>query len=173
MYVKISWLGSWDSLKKPDPRESLESKRPTDWYGTYRYFLKNKFGFFVRLYLKTFSNEKSWEPDQHSELLESGYERWSTTLLESLGANQCCGSGSTGSTCFWASWIRIRILLSLSKYSKETLLSLSKYSKENLDFFYYFLTLKNDEKVPSKSNMQGNFKKKFNYCWHIEVQWCK
>jgi hypothetical protein len=21
----------------------------------------------------------------------------------------CCGSGSTGSTCFWASWIRIRI----------------------------------------------------------------
>ncbi len=22
---------------------------------------------------------------------------------------QCCGSGSTGSTCFWSSWIRIRI----------------------------------------------------------------
>jgi hypothetical protein len=48
--------------------------------------------------------------------------------------NQCCGSGSesgagsTGSTCFWASWIRIRILLSLSKYSKK-----------NLDF-YCFVT---------------------------------
>jgi hypothetical protein len=24
-------------------------------------------------------------------------------------AVQCCRSGSTGSTCFWASWIRIRI----------------------------------------------------------------
>jgi hypothetical protein len=23
--------------------------------------------------------------------------------------NQCCGSGSVGSACFWASWIRIRI----------------------------------------------------------------
>ncbi len=46
--------------------------------------------------------------------------------------NQCCGSGcesgsrSTGSTCFWASWIRI-------------LLSLSKYSNKNLDF-YWFVT---------------------------------
>ena len=44
--------------------------------------------------------------------------------------NQCWGSES-GSTCFWASWIRIRILLSLSK-------------KKNLDFncfvtFFYFL----------------------------------
>jgi hypothetical protein len=28
---------------------------------------------------------------------------------------QCCGSGSTGSTCFWASWI----LLSLSEKSKK------------------------------------------------------
>jgi hypothetical protein len=35
---------------------------------------------------------------------------------------QCCGSGSTGSTCFWASWI---------------LLSLSKNSKKNLDFFCF------------------------------------
>jgi hypothetical protein len=26
-----------------------------------------------------------------------------------LAMQQCCGSGSTGSTCFWASWIRIRI----------------------------------------------------------------
>ncbi len=40
---------------------------------------------------------------------------------------QCCGSGSefgsgsTGSKCFWASWIRIRILLSLSKFSKKNL----------------------------------------------------
>ncbi len=42
---------------------------------------------------------------------------------------QCCGSGSeSGSTCFWASWIRIRILLSLSKTSKK-----------NLDF-YCFVT---------------------------------
>ncbi len=39
--------------------------------------------------------------------------------------NQCCGSGSesgsTGSTCFWSSWMRIRILLSLSKNSTKNL----------------------------------------------------
>ncbi len=45
---------------------------------------------------------------------------------------QCCGSGSgsTGSTCFWASWIRILILLSLTKNSKK-----------NLDFYCFFLLL--------------------------------
>ncbi len=47
-----------------------------------------------------------------------------TPLLFCLSGNQCCGSGSgsTGSTCFWASWIRI-------------LLSLSKNGKKNLDFY--------------------------------------
>ncbi len=38
---------------------------------------------------------------------------------------QCCGSGSesgsVGSVSFWASWIRIRILLSSSKKSKKNL----------------------------------------------------
>ncbi len=29
------------------------------------------------------------------------------TLRLAIQYNQCCGSGSTGSTCFWASWIRI------------------------------------------------------------------
>jgi hypothetical protein len=29
-----------------------------------------------------------------------------------VGTNQCCESGSVGSICFWASWIRIRILQS-------------------------------------------------------------
>jgi hypothetical protein len=51
-----------------------------------------------------------------------------------VSPHQCCGSGSesgsTGSTCFWASWIRfrihysdvwIRILLSPSKNSKKYL----------------------------------------------------
>jgi hypothetical protein len=73
---------------------------------------------------------------------------------------QCCrsGSGSTGSTCFWASririhqsevWIRIRILLSTCKNTKK-----------NFDSFYFvtlfdFLSLKNDVNVPpSKSNKQ-------------------
>jgi hypothetical protein len=41
---------------------------------------------------------------------------------------QSCGSGSTGSTYFWASWIRIRILLLLSKNSKKNLV------------FYFFVT---------------------------------
>ncbi len=62
---------------------------------------------------------------------------------------QCCGSGSTGSTCFWASWIRI-------------LLSSCKNSKNNLDAYYfvtllslfYFLSLKNDVNIASKSDKQ-------------------
>jgi hypothetical protein len=55
--------------------------------------------------------------------------------------NQCCGSGSTVSTCFWTYWIRIRIY-----YSEvwiwlwiRILLSLSKNSMKNLDF-YCFVT---------------------------------
>jgi hypothetical protein len=61
---------------------------------------------------------------------------------------QCCGSesgsGSTGSTCFWASWI---------------LLSSCKKSKKNLDSYFFvtlfdFLSLKKDVNVPSKSNKQ-------------------
>jgi hypothetical protein len=66
--------------------------------------------------------------------------------------NRCCESGSESgsrSTCLWASWIRIRILLSLSK-------------KKNLDFnwfvsFFYFLPLQDDVKVPSTSIMQKTF----------------
>ncbi len=82
---------------------------------------------------------------------------WSSGQIK----KQCCGSesGSTGSTCFWSSWIRIRILLSLSKYSKN-----------NLDFYCFvtlwlfdFLSLKNDVKVPSKSKMQENFFKKISF----------
>ncbi len=48
----------------------------------------------------------------------------------STALKQCCGSGSTGSTCFWASRIRIRIRI---------LISLSKNSKRNLDL-YCFVT---------------------------------
>jgi hypothetical protein len=62
--------------------------------------------------------------------------------------NQCCGSesGSIGSKCFWAFWIQI-------------LLSSSKNIEKNLDSYYYvtffyFLSLKNDVNVPSKSNKQ-------------------
>ncbi len=68
---------------------------------------------------------------------------------------QCCGSESesrsTGSTCFWASRSRIRILLSSCKNSKK-----------NLDSYYFvtlldFLSLKNDVNVASKSNKQKKF----------------
>ncbi len=37
--------------------------------------------------------------------LRQSHARYSTLILQ----QQCSGSGSTGSTCFWASWIRIRI----------------------------------------------------------------
>ncbi len=66
---------------------------------------------------------------------------------------------STGSTCFWASririhqsdeWIRIRILLWI-----RILLSSCKISKKNLDSYYFvalfdFLSLKNYVNVPLK-----------------------
>jgi hypothetical protein len=56
---------------------------------------------------------------------------------------------ATGSTCFWASWIRIRILLSSCKNS----------IKKTHDSYYFvtlfdFLTLKNVVNVASKSNKQ-------------------
>ncbi len=78
----------------------------------------------------------------------------------SMSQRQCCGSGSAGSTCFGASWIRIRI--HKSEVWIRILLSLSKYSKKNLDFYCFvtsfnFLALKNYVKVPSKSNMQETF----------------
>ncbi len=71
-------------------------------------------------------------------------------------------SGS-GSTCFWASririhksevWIRIRILLWI-----RILLSSCQNSKKNLDSYYFvtlfeFLSLKNDVNVASKSHKQ-------------------
>ncbi len=47
------------------------------------------------------------------------YQSWSIENKTQLTPNQCCGSGSVGSICFWASWIRI--LLSSSKKSKRNL----------------------------------------------------
>ncbi len=68
-----------------------------------------------------------------------------------LAQHQCSGSGSTGSTCFWASWIRI--LLSLRKIVRKTLISTVLWLP------FDFLSLKNDVEVPSKSTMQKNFLK--------------
>ncbi len=53
------------------------------------------------------------------------FENGQVSLLQKV-RYQCCGSGSVGSVCFWASWIRI-------------LLSSSKNSKKNLDS-YCFVT---------------------------------
>jgi hypothetical protein len=39
-----------------------------------------------------------------------------------LPNSQSCGSGYVRYLCFWASWIRIRIILSSSKKSKKTLI---------------------------------------------------
>ncbi len=62
---------------------------------------------------------------------------------------QCCGSGSVGSICFWAS--RIRILLSSSKNRKKTLVPTVLW------LLYDFLSLKNY--IPSKSNKQKYLEK--------------
>jgi hypothetical protein len=71
------------------------------------------------------------------------------------------GSGSTGSTCFWASWIHesevwIRIRLRIRIW---ILLSSCKNSKKKLDSYYFvtlfdLLSLKKDVNVSSKSNKQ-------------------
>jgi hypothetical protein len=75
-------------------------------------------------------------------------------------SDQCCGSGSesgsTGSTCFWASWIRIRI--HSSEVWIRILLSLCKNSKKTIDFYCFvtsfdFFSLKNDVNVPSKGTV--------------------
>ena len=78
--------------------------------------------------------------------------------------NQCCGSES-GSTCFWASRIRIRIHQSevwiriRIRPWIRILLSSCKNSKKNLDFYYFvtlfdFLSLENYVNVLSNSNKQ-------------------
>jgi hypothetical protein len=71
------------------------------------------------------------------------------------------GSGSSGSTCFWASWIRIRLHQSevwiRIRLRILVLLSSCKNSKKNLDSYFFvtlfeLLSLKNYVNVPSKSN---------------------
>ncbi len=80
------------------------------------------------------------------------------------GNMQCCGSGfesGSGSTCFWVSWIRIRIHQSevWIRIRIWILLSPSKISKKNF-YSYCFVTsfwlflFENDAHVPSKSNKQ-------------------
>jgi hypothetical protein len=71
---------------------------------------------------------------------------------------QCSGSesDSTGSTCFWASRIRIR-----SGSWIRILLSSCKKSKKNLNSYYfvtlfYFLSMENYVNLPSNSNKQKN-----------------
>jgi hypothetical protein len=68
----------------------------------------------------------------------SGMGRFISRYKKSL-ANQCCGSesGSTGSTCFWAFWIRIRIHQSEVWIRIWILLSPSKKSKKNLYRYSY------------------------------------
>jgi hypothetical protein len=72
-----------------------------------------------------------------------------------VGIFQCSGSesgsGSTGSTCFWASWIRIRLRVWI-------LLSLSKNSKENLDFYL------------QKEICRKTLLKKLFFDWNLEGQ---
>jgi hypothetical protein len=77
--------------------------------------------------------------------------------VEQYNKKQCCGSGSesgSGSTCFWASWIRILLWIRI-----RILLSSCKNSKKTFDSYFFvtlfdFLSLKNDVNLASKSNKQ-------------------
>jgi hypothetical protein len=66
-----------------------------------------------------------------------------------LTTNQCCGS--VRSVCFWAFWIRIRILYHQANIVRNPLIPTVML------LFFDFLSLKNDVNVPSKSNKQKNF----------------
>jgi len=65
-----------------------------------------------------------------------------------------------GSTRFWASWMRIQILLSSSKNSKKTLIPTVWW------LLFYFLSLKNDVNVPSKSR-KTFFIFTVVFCWRL------
>ena len=90
-----------------------------------------------------------------------GYRQWKTSNLPK--AKQCSGSGSVGTICFWASWIRIRIS---NLYVRIRILPpTSKKFKKNLDFYCLwllndFLSLKNDVNVPSERNKHKNLREK-------------
>jgi hypothetical protein len=82
---------------------------------------------------------------------------------------QCSGSES-GSTCFWAS--RIRIHLSEVWIRIRILLSSCKNRKKNLDSYYFvtlfdFLSLENYVNVPSNSNKQKKCLNKNCFCLGI------
>ncbi len=95
--------------------------------------------------------------DQH--LREEQEQKQCTRML--FTCRQCCRSGSTGSTCFWASWIRIRMHKSevwiRIRLWIRILLSPSKIIKNNLDSFcfvtpFWLFIFESDLNVPSKNN---------------------
>ncbi len=72
---------------------------------------------------------------------------------------QCCGSGSVGSVCFWASWIRIRI--HYQKHRSRSFYHLDHHCKKNLDTYCFVTSLdllifEKLCKCTSKSNKQKN-----------------
>ncbi len=101
-----------------------------------------------------------WAQDQRSPAarrkISQRTSTTSTTDLSNTCKRQCCGSesGSTGSTCFWASWIRIRIHQSEVWIRIRILLSPSKKSKKNLASYcfvpsFWLFIFENDVHVPS------------------------
>ncbi len=129
------------------------------------YFLGSFLPYWVRIRQQINADPQlGFGTDLDAHLPQERVHHWKTKFFI---FRQCCGSGSesgsTGSTCFWASriwirihqsevWIRIRLWIRI-------LLSLCKNSKKNLDSYYFvtlfdFLSLKNDVNVPSKSTKQ-------------------
>jgi hypothetical protein len=94
-----------------------------------------------------------------------------------ISHQQCSGSGSesgSGSTCFWASRIRIHLSEVWIRNRLRILLSSCKNSKKNLDSYYFvtlfdFLSLKNYVNVPSDSNKQKNVFKKIVFVGILKV----
>ncbi len=154
------WKGDWSQAKQRGPpiiyllKKRVADPSPAPYWPGISFFQIpfncNSNNFWGLKILKLSCHSNFSVPDNFSTLfiflLDPGYGI----------KKQCCGSGSTGSTCFWASWIRIRILLWIRI---RILLSSSKNSKKNLESYYFvtpfdFLSLKNNVNVASKSNKQ-------------------
>jgi hypothetical protein len=80
----------------------------------------------IQMFLERREEDERTERHRTKQEQEMAFQE--AQLADQVSSNEWSGSesGSTGSTCFWASWIRI-------------LLSLSINSKKNLDF-YSFVT---------------------------------
>ncbi len=115
----------------------------------FTYISGSLFGSILLLQCCPVSGKSSWHKvvSMHKYHLKMTSQQWQHDFNILCKFDLCCGSESTGSTCFW-------ILLSPSKNSKKNLDSYCFVTSFGLFIF------ENDVNVPSKSNKQTTFLKR-------------